>query len=96
MAWIVLAWLCIGALVLFLRSPSAAAAAMAAGRARASNTMIPPAESQLSMEEVAEEDMTATREIVIIGSGPSGCTAAIYTARAMLKPLVIAGRSCCN
>jgi len=32
-----------------------------------------------------------SRDIVIIGSGPSGCTAAIYTGRALLKPLVIAG-----
>ena len=31
------------------------------------------------------------RDVVIVGSGPSGCTAAIYAARAMLKPLVVAG-----
>ena len=31
------------------------------------------------------------REVVIIGSGPSGCTAAIYTSRALLRPLVIGG-----
>lgn len=31
------------------------------------------------------------RNIVILGSGPAGCTAAIYAARAMLKPLVISG-----
>lgn len=31
------------------------------------------------------------RELVIIGSGPAGATAAIYAARAMLKPLQISG-----
>ncbi|CEA07229.1 Thioredoxin reductase [Arthrobacter saudimassiliensis] len=31
------------------------------------------------------------RDVIIVGSGPSGYTAAIYTARANLKPLLIAG-----
>src|SRR3982751_4439415 len=30
-------------------------------------------------------------KIIILGSGPAGCTAAVYAARAMLEPTLIAG-----
>jgi thioredoxin reductase (NADPH) len=34
---------------------------------------------------------TTHAKIVIVGSGPAGCTAAIYAARAMLEPILIRG-----
>jgi thioredoxin reductase (NADPH) len=39
----------------------------------------------------AIKPVPAHSKVVILGSGPAGCTAAIYAARAMLEPTLIAG-----
>ena len=35
--------------------------------------------------------MSDVREVVIVGSGPAGYTAAIYASRAQLKPIIYEG-----
>ena len=39
----------------------------------------------------AENTASNVRDVIIVGSGPAGYTAAVYTARANMNPLLIAG-----
>ena len=48
-------------------------------------------ENAYDSEDASNNQKLRTFDVIIIGSGPAGYTAAIYTARAKLKTLIISG-----
>ncbi len=48
-------------------------------------------ETVADLAKAEEQERPAVENVIILGSGPAGWSAAIYTARANLRPLVITG-----
>src|SRR6201995_631280 len=53
--------------------------------------MASPAKAAQQNETAMTANAPKHSKVIILGSGPAGCTAAIYAARAMLAPTLIAG-----
>ncbi|WP_081737795.1 thioredoxin-disulfide reductase [Arthrobacter sp. H41] len=60
------------------------------GRPTVTVTTLPDVNVQTSTEQDPPDAEQKIHDVIIVGSGPSGYTAAVYAARANLKPLLIA------